>query len=157
MIDFGLAANRIRDIPVLDFFGMIVEGVAALSAEIDDHVGVIPSVARDGLGGKAFKGVAVVLEGLLRGRRDIAKGEKACARGFDDVGGFAESDGFGHGAATGVADADEEDTECWGQGHIEIVARIFSDRVGRGSTRQKRKKKDGNTEITEGRTQRPQR
>jgi len=114
LIDFGLAANGIRDIPVLDFLGMPEKGAAALSAEIDDQVGVIPSFARNGLGGKTLKGIAVVLEGLLRGRRDIAKGEKACARGFDDVGGFAESDGLGHRAAAGVADADEEDTECRG-------------------------------------------
>lgn len=123
MIDLRLAAIRIRDIPVFDFFGMIEEGGATPATEIDDQVGVIPSVAQDGLGGKAFEGVTVVLQGLLRGRRDVAEGEEAGAGGIDDVGGFAESDGFGHGAATGVADADEEDTECWGQGHVGIVAR----------------------------------
>jgi len=111
--------------------GMTEEGVAAPATEIDDQVGVIPRVAQDGLGGQAFGGVAVVLEGLLGGRRDVAEREKAGAGRIDDVGGFAECDGFGHGAAAGVADADEEDAEYFGVGHVGIVAWIFE--VGLGS------------------------
>lgn len=131
MIDLRLAAKRIRDIPVFDFLGMIEEGVATPASEIDDQVGVIPSVAQDGLGGKAFGGVAVVLKSLLGGERNVAKGEKAGAGGIDDVGGFAERDGFGHGAAAGVAEADEKDAEYFAVGHVGIVAWIFEAGIGR--------------------------
>jgi len=111
---------------------MIEEWLATPASEIDDQVGVLPSVAQDRLGGKAFGGVAVVLKGLLGGERNVAKREKAGAGGIDDVRGFAERDGFGHGAAAGVADADEEDAEYFGVGHVGIVAWIFEVGIGRG-------------------------
>lgn len=141
MIDLRLAAIRIGDIPIFDFFGTIEEGVTAPAAEIDDQVGVIPNVMRDGLGGKAFGGEAVVLEGLPGGIRDVAEREKAGAGRIDDVGGIAERDGFGHGAAAGVADADEEDPEYFGEGHVGIVAWNFE--AGR------EKKKMAYAEVTE--------
>jgi hypothetical protein len=151
LIDFGFAAKRIHDIPVFDFFGMIEERVAAPATEIDDQVGVIPGVAQEGLGGKAFGGVAIVLKSLLRGRRDVAEREKAGAGGIDDIGGFAESNGFGHGAAAGVADADEEDTEYFGVGHGGIVAWNIGERREKKTEKMtQRKKEKAYTEFAEG-------
>jgi hypothetical protein len=150
LIDLRLAAERIRDIPVFDFFGMIEERVFAPATEIDDQVGVVPGVAQDGLGGKAFGGVAVVLKSLLSGRRDVAEREKTGAGGIDDVGGFAESDGFGHGAAAGVADADEEDAEYFGVGHAGIVAWNIGERREKKTEKiTQRKKEKVYTEFTE--------
>ena len=129
---------------------MIQEEVAAPATEIDDQVGIVPGVAQDGLGGKAFGGVAVVLQGLLGGRRDVAEGEKAGAGGIDDVGGIAESDGFGHGAAAGVADADEEDAECIRVGHAGIVAWNIGQRREKKTEKiMQRKKEKAYTEFTE--------
>jgi len=142
LVDLRFAAKRIRDIPVFDFFEMIEERVAAPATEIDDHVGVVPCVAQDGLGGKAFGGVAVVLKSLLSGRRDVAEREKAGAGGIDDVGGFAESNGFGHGAAAGVANANEEDAEYFGVGHGGIVTRNIGERRERETERLTQRKKE---------------
>jgi len=129
--ELRLVTIRIRNIPVFDFVGTAEEGVAGPATEIDDQIGVIPYVMRDGLGGKTFGGETVVLEGLLGGIGDVAEREKAGAGRIDDVGGIAERDGFGHGAAASVADADEEDTEYLGEGHGGIVAWIFEAGIGR--------------------------
>jgi len=87
---------------------------------------------------------------LLRGRRDVAEGEKAGAGGIDDVGGIAESDGFGHGAAAGVADADEEDAECVRVGHAGIVAWNIGERREKKTEKiTQRKKEKAYTEFTE--------
>jgi uncharacterized Rmd1/YagE family protein len=129
---------------------MIQERVSAPATEIDDQVGVVPGVAQDGLGGKAFGGVAIVLKSLLRGRRDVAEREKAGAGGIDDVGGFAESDGFGHGAAAGVADANEEDAEYFGVGHGRIVAWNIEERRERETEKiTQRRKEKAYTEFAE--------
>jgi hypothetical protein len=150
LIDFGFAAKRIRDIPVFDFFGMSEEGGGTSATKIDDQVGVVPGVAQEGLGGKAFGGVAVVLKSLLGGRRDVAEREKAGAGGIDDIGGFAESDRFGHGAAAGVADANEEDAEYFGVGHAGIVAWNIEERRERETEKiTQRKKEKAYTEFTE--------
>ena len=103
--DLGLAFQIVDDL--LD-----VEGdVADTAAEIDDQIGVVPGLGRNGLGGKTGGGITTAQERLLRGFGDFAEGIKASARGFENVGGFLEGDGFSHGAATGVAEADEQHAE----------------------------------------------
>jgi hypothetical protein len=166
LVDLRCSAKGIGDIPVFDFFGMIEDGVAARASEIDDQVGVIPSVARDGFRRKGFGGVAVGMENVEGGGRDVAQREKAGAGGIENVGGIAAGDGFGDGAATGVAEAEEEDAETSGTGHGRIVARrigeeterrrekITQRRRARGGTQRKKKPHTEEAEFTEKRNPR---
>ena len=118
LIEIGFAAIWIRDIPVFDLRGMIEEEVVGPATEIDDQVSRIPSVAQDGLGGKTFGGVAVGLQGFLRGARNVAERKEASTGRFDDVWGITAGDGFRHGAATSVTDTHKEDPDSLGEGHI---------------------------------------
>ncbi len=72
LVNLGSAAKGIGDVPIFDFAGAIEDWIAALAAEIDDEVGGFPNVARDGFGGKGFGGVAVGLEDVKGGGRDVA-------------------------------------------------------------------------------------
>ena len=141
LIDLGRSAKGIGDVPILDFIGMIEDGVAALATKIDDQVGGIPNIARDGLGGKGFGGVAVGFEDMERVGRNVAEGEETGAGGIEDVGGIAARNGFGDGAATGVAETEEEDAEAIASGHARIVAFI--------SGREERRKNEDYTEVAE--------
>jgi len=131
LIELRLVAIWIGDIPVFDFFGLAEEGIGAPAAEIDDHVGVVPSVAGDGSGGKALGGIAVGMKSLQSESGNMAQGKKAGAGGINDVRSITKGDGFGYGTAAGIADADEEDPGLTGEGHEEIVACIGGNR-GKG-------------------------
>jgi hypothetical protein len=122
LIDLWRSAEGIGDIPVFDIVGIGKEGVGARAGEIDDQVGVIPSFARDGFRRKGFGGVAVGVESVEGGGRDVAQREKAGAGGIENVGGIAAGDGFGDGTAAGVTEAEEEDADFLWFGHVGILA-----------------------------------
>ena len=103
LIELGGGAIGIGDVPIFYFVGVMEERVGARAAKIDDQVGGIPGFAGDGFGGERFGGVAVGLQSLGSGGRDIAEGEKSGAGGVQDVGGITAGDGFSDGAAASVA------------------------------------------------------
>lgn len=162
LIDLRRAAIRIGDIPVFDFIGLIEDRVAAPASEIDDQVGGLQNIARDGFGGESFGGIAVGLKDLQGCCRNVAEREKAGAGGIEDIGGIAAGDGFGDGAAAGVAEAEEEDAETFGSGHGGIVAWKIGREIGEEKAEEKRYRRGAEgTEERRGRkkrlAQRPQR
>ena len=93
------------------------------AAEIDDQIGFVPGFIGNGLGRKAGGGVTVAHERFLGFVGDFAERIKAGAGGFQNIGGIVRSNGFGHGAAAGVAKADEEDTQFF-SGHERSWSRM---------------------------------
>ena len=135
LISGGVFAIGICDAPVFDGRGKMsapggVENDVELARQrltgkVDDEVGVFHGVAAERLGRKAFDGIAVGEKSLLGGFGDVAEREETGAGRFNDVGGVTAGNGFGHGAATGVADADKEDAAFLGGQHRRIVEKKF--------------------------------
>jgi len=116
LVEGGVGAVRIRDVPVFDLGGIVEGDVANAAAEVDDQIGFVPGLVGNGLGGKTDGGIAIVRECFLGFVGDFAERIEAGAGGFEDICGFALGNGFGHGAAAGVSNADEEDTKFF-SGH----------------------------------------
>ena len=111
LVEGGIGAVRIRDLPVFDLRGIVEGDVANAAAEIYDQIGIVPGFVGNGLGGKTDGGIAIARECFLGFVGDFAERIEAGAGGLEDICGLALGNGFGHGAAAGVSNADEEDTK----------------------------------------------
>jgi hypothetical protein len=123
LISGGVFAIGIFNIPIFHIDAVCEKQVAELAGQIDDEVGVVHGFEADRLGREAIGRIPVGEKCLLCELNDASKGMEAGAGGFDEVRSVATGNGFCHGAAASVADADEEDTEFLRERHREIVAR----------------------------------
>ena len=111
LIGGGVLTIGIFNIPFLDP-GKRAEDAASWEARhVDDEIRILEECAAEGLGGEVVDGITVSEKCLGSEPLDFAEGIEACARGVDYVGSLLARDGFCHGAAAGVSNADEEDTK----------------------------------------------
>jgi hypothetical protein len=116
LVEGGIGAVRIRDVPIFHLVGIVEGDVANAAAEIDDQIDFVPRLVGNGLGRQANGGITVAQKRFLSFLGDFAERIEASAGGFQHVRGFALGNGFGHGTAAGVTKADEKDAEFF-SGH----------------------------------------
>lgn len=111
LIRGGFLGIGIFDLPLLDLGKVAEDALGWETRHVDDEIGIVEEFAAKRLRRELVGGIAVGKKGLRGALHDVAEWIEARARGFDDVGSPLTRDGFCHGAATGIAEADEEDAE----------------------------------------------
>jgi hypothetical protein len=134
LIGCGIFAIGIFDVPIFDFLagkrttGGTAFGEKALerfAGHVDNDIRVFEGVGAKRLGRNVCEWVAVGAQSLLGFSGEMTEGVNTGAGGFDHIGGEFAGDGFRHGTAASVAQANKQDPVSSRRRHEEIVARCW--------------------------------